>query len=99
MTDHKSLISKISKNLPELVSSKDLVKIGMYKSEQGAYVARRTGECPPYVRIPSCGIRYPKLGVINFLTKLLLSETPFANASISHSNVPTLRQKQKDMAR
>lgn len=92
MIDHKSLISKLSRTLPELVSSKDLVKIGMYKSEQGAYVARRNGECPPYVRIPACGIRYPKLGVINFLTKLLEDDNPFSNASISSSKAPRLTQ-------
>lgn len=53
--------------LPELVSARDLVKVGMYRTEQGAYAARQSGKCPPYFRIPGRGIVYPKQGVIDFL--------------------------------
>ncbi len=95
MIDHKSLIRKISKILPELASAKDLVKIGMYRTEQAAYAARTRGECPPFMRIPARGIVYPKIGVIEFLQNAFNrengTEPKIANALISNSKVSRLR--------
>lgn len=63
------LFVKLLRSLPELVSTRDLVKIGMYRTEQAAYAARQRGECPAYLRIPSRGIVYPRQAVIEFLEK------------------------------
>lgn len=67
MSDCKQFIQSLRRKLPELVSAKDLVKCGVYRTEQAAYAARMRGKCPPYIRIPSRGIVYPRQGVLDFL--------------------------------
>lgn len=96
------LMSKLRRKLPELASVKDLLRIGLYRTEQAAYAARKRGKCPPYFRIPSRGIVYPKDGIIEFLEKHasnLNEELKIRNAIISNSEVPPLRQNEKDMSR
>ena len=95
MNPQDSLIRRIKKALPELASAKDLVGIGMYRTEQAAYTARQRGQCPPYLRIPARGIVYPRDGVIAFLkSKMNDSEVVvrIQDASISHSKAPPLLQ-------
>jgi len=65
----KLFIECLKRTLPDLVTPKDLVKLGIYKSEQAAYAARQKGRCPEYFRIPQRGVLYPKAAVIEFLEK------------------------------
>lgn len=62
-------IEVVKNSLPDLATPKDLVKAGIYKTEQAAYAARTKGRSPPYLRIPQRGVIYPKAGVIEFLEK------------------------------
>lgn len=99
----KSLIVKLRKQLPELCSVGDLMKIGIYRSDQAAYAARKSGRCPAYFRMPSRGIVYPREHVIDFLKREAdrsnWSESMIQDASISHSDGPNLRQNKKGMSR
>ncbi len=98
----KSLIAKLRRKLPELCSVKDLLEIGVYRSEQAAYEARKNGKCPEFFHLPYRGIVYPRDGIIEFLKSAaanLKTRDRIKNAVISHSEVPPLTQKPKDMPR
>lgn len=100
----EQFIETVQRRLPELATAKDLVRCGMYRSPQAAYAARRTGKCPPYLRIPQRGIVYPKNGVLQFLKGTChepdqklepekKSGFVIGNGSISHRNGYTSAQK------
>lgn len=95
----KSLMLKIKKKLPELCSVQDLMKFGVFNSEQAAYAARKYGSGPQWFRLPHRGIVYPREQVIEYLIDHA-SKTKVAkclsNAQISHSEVPPLTQNRKD---
>lgn len=59
-------ICKATKDLPEVCSTDDLVKAGLYSSLHTAYMARTRGACPPYIKLGRKFI-YPKEGVIGWL--------------------------------
>lgn len=65
----QDLILKLKRFLPDLLTSKDLVSLGVYKTAQAAYMARIKGKCPPFMKIPFRGVVYPKDGVIEFLER------------------------------
>ena len=69
MESCKDFLTKLRQCLSDNVTPKELVKYGIYRSEQAAYTARCKGVCPSYFRVPQRGIFYPKEGVINFLEK------------------------------
>lgn len=62
-------IAKLEKALPELASTSDLVKAGIYRNAQAAYTARRRKDCPAYMDLPCRGIVYPRKGVCEYLLK------------------------------
>jgi len=53
-------------SLPELLSPKDLVNLGLYRSLDGAYIARLKGVAPDYIKVRK-KIYYPKKKVLEFL--------------------------------
>lgn len=61
----KSLISNFE-SLPALLSSNDLIKLGLYSSIDAAYVARIRGQSPTFLKLTR-KILYPKQGVIEFI--------------------------------
>ena len=69
MKSCKLFLEYLQRTLPDLSTPKDLVKAGIYNSSQGAYSARKKGNCPPYFHIPQRGIVYPKQPLIEFLEK------------------------------
>jgi hypothetical protein len=98
----KSLIAKLRKKLPDLCSVSDLLRVGIYRSEQAAYAARKSGKCPANFRLAFRGIVYPREEVIDYLKKAasgLKKETEIKDAIISHSEVPPVTQKRKDIRR
>jgi hypothetical protein len=62
-------IEKLKKTLPELCIVRDLIDVGIYRSDQAAYHARKSGTSPDYFKLPHRGIVYPKKGIIEFLEK------------------------------
>ena len=61
MTDQKD-------QLPELLSTKDLVNLGFWPYQDAAFLARRKGNSPDFLRIGS-KILYTKTSVFAFIEK------------------------------
>jgi hypothetical protein len=62
-------INNLVSKLPALCTSKDLIVLGIFTSENQAYHARKSGKSPDYFELPNGKIRYPKEAVIEFLEK------------------------------
>ncbi len=60
-------VTYLTEKLPELCRVNDLVKIGLYRSPQAAYEARRSGVGPRFIRIPKTGILYPREEILRFV--------------------------------
>lgn len=69
MKSCEDYIKKASTVLPDLCKTKDLVKLGIYSSEQAAHNARKKGLAPDYFKMAHGNIVYPKKGIIEFLEK------------------------------
>lgn len=69
-------IEAINKVLPDICTTKDLIKIGIFKSDQAAAYARKEGLSPDYFKLPTKTIFYPKKGVIEFLRKSMYQCDP-----------------------
>jgi hypothetical protein len=105
MSYPKSLISRLKKKLPEMATVADMVRLGVYRSAQGAYAARKSGRCPPFIRVPCRGIIYPRQGVLDFFQGLENEKgakpqkgdsIPSGNGKISHASISPLRQNSKN---
>ena len=57
-------------SLPALLSTKDLVKIGLYNSIDAAYLARLKGKSPDFIKIER-KILYKKEDIIKFIKKYI----------------------------
>ena len=72
----ESLKSNIILQLPEFCSTRDLVKIGFWPTEDAAYSARLKGNSPDYIKIGS-KIMYTKACILEFgVTARSLPFTP-----------------------
>lgn len=67
-------INKVNQALPELATTKDLIRVGLFRTDQGAAAARRLGNSPEYFRLNKRVILYPKRGVIEFLKRSKVSD-------------------------
>lgn len=65
LTTLDEYIEKIIKELPELCSPSDLVRVGLYTDEQAAYRGRVRGDGPPFFKMHYIVV-YPKKGVIEY---------------------------------
>lgn len=63
-------ITSAFQDLPEFLTTTHLIELGLYQNFAAAYLARKNGISPSYVRI-SCRILYPKSAVIEFIEKNL----------------------------
>lgn len=68
MTACDDFIEKVKRELPELCTTKDLVRLGIYKSPQAASHARKMGFSSPYFKLPTGTVVHPKAGIIQLLT-------------------------------
>lgn len=64
--EHKQYLAAIESQIPELATSADLVRLGLYGSEAALCKARKSGNSPDYIQISRGKIRYPRVAVINF---------------------------------
>ena len=69
MTACEEFILRMQESLPELASTQDLIKLGIFGSDQAASAARRKKIGPEYFQMNGRVIRYPKNGVIEYLKK------------------------------
>lgn len=58
--------------LPEFLSSRDLIKLGLYPSLAATYSARVRGCSPNFIKLKH-KILYPKMGVIEFIERYMQS--------------------------
>lgn len=70
-------IYKLAEKLPEMCSVQDLINVGIYRTEQAAYYARRKKQGPDYFQMSSRQVLYPKEGVIQYLKQ---HQHPMAHA-------------------
>ena len=68
----KDLISRLLERYPDVLSSKDLIELGLFSSICMAYRARKVGESPPYIKVGQ-KIMYPKEGVMEFMSEHIYS--------------------------
>ena len=66
----ESLKSNLKDQLPELFSTQNLVDLGFWPNQDAAYLARRKGHSPDYIKV-GAKILYPKSSVITFIEKHL----------------------------
>lgn len=67
MTNERKALDTIFEKLPVLCRVKDLVALGVYASDQAAYLARRDKSGPPFMRIARTGIVYPREALLDWL--------------------------------
>lgn len=67
MSACEEYIAHLEKILPEMCRTKDLVKAGIFQTDNGASLARQRGDTPEFFRINARVVLYPKKGVIEFL--------------------------------
>lgn len=60
-----TLLSKLDQ-LPDWISSTQLVSLGLFSSNCAMYLARVRGQSPDYIKIGK-KVLYPKSGVIDFI--------------------------------
>lgn len=53
-------------NLPEFLSSQDLVALGLFSSTDSAYVARIRGDSPEFLKVGK-KVLYPKASLLRFI--------------------------------
>jgi len=64
------LFKKIEKNYPDILTTKDLINIGLYSTPSLARYARKNNKGPEYFRLDG-KILYVKAGVLKFLQEKL----------------------------
>lgn len=90
----KNYFQKLEEELPELVNSEDLVRLGIYRTLQAAYEARQNGSSPPFIRVYGRGPVYPKRELIDFLKKNSTFD-PKSQKSNQSSNANGLKTNSK----
>lgn len=69
MSSCDDYIEKITRDLPDPCTTKDLIKAGIFSSDQAASYARRHGIAPDFFKFKGRGVIYPKDGVIAYLER------------------------------
>lgn len=62
-------------SLPQFLSTKNLIDLGLYKNRDSAYIARLQGNSPDYIKFGR-KILYPKQSVLTFLNLHLATRNP-----------------------
>lgn len=70
----ESFLKKLD-TFPDMLTTNDLISLGIYKNKESAYYARKTASSPCYIQ-KARNILYPKAGVRSFhLERFGLRET------------------------
>lgn len=60
-------LSDFENKIPEMATSADLVRLGLFGSEAALSKARKCGNSPDYIQLSIGKIWYPRAAVISFL--------------------------------
>lgn len=69
MSHSKESLNQITSNLPELATTKDLIKVGIFSSIAQATDCRKRGDSPVFITLSKKRIVYPKEEVIVWLQR------------------------------
>ena len=58
---------ELFKNLPQLLTAKDLVSIGLFSNQTSAHQGKGRNATPPHIYISERKVRFPKNGLIAWL--------------------------------
>lgn len=61
------IFSKLE-SLPEFLTTSQLINIGLYPSNNAAYIARAKGQSPNFIQV-NRKVLYPKSSVLNFIER------------------------------
>ncbi len=67
MESSDTFLKNLSAKLPDTCRTCDLVRVGLYRSDQAAAAARRRGDSPPFYQMNGRVILYAKEEVIEFI--------------------------------
>jgi hypothetical protein len=81
MTD--LLLTRLSA-YPEFLTAQHLVELGFYKTTEGAYIARRKGNAPNFVKIGG-KILYPKGLIVEFIEKRIRGGSNSSHTAVSNT--------------
>lgn len=68
----KDYFAQLELKIPELASSADLVRLGIFSSEAALCKARKSGNTPAFIKFSRGRIRYPRTSVITFLLERVM---------------------------
>jgi hypothetical protein len=69
MSSNKESIEESLKNIPDFLTSKDLIKLGLFNSPSNICHEAKRGCCPPRVRMGTRKVVYPKNLLIEWLSE------------------------------
>ena len=67
MLSFEDYLHALKQRMPEFVTPRELINLGIYKSSTALFNARKSGKCPSYVNIPHRGTLFLRDAVIDFL--------------------------------
>ena len=60
-------LSRLLKKFPEFLRASDLIELGLYKGRADVTVAKKKGDCPPFIKISSHKFLFPKTSLVSWL--------------------------------
>lgn len=69
MTALEEYLEFLYRKLPIMCRTKDLLQVGLYRSEQAACAARRRGNCPDFIRTNARVVEYPRPAVLAYVKR------------------------------
>lgn len=92
------MIKELLKDMPDLLTTNDLVALGLYSTDKAAYFARRRKiSSPPYIRIGK-RILYPKAELESFLARGGIAGTENSGKGPDSWQGGKLKMSKKDKA-
>jgi hypothetical protein len=77
---NESITNKLD-SMPELLSSHDLVTLGLYRSTTAAYMVRLRGHSPDFIKVGGL-VKYPKAKIVEFISSRIQNgSTPSINSN------------------
>lgn len=67
MGNTQNFLNQLRSNLPELATTKDLIKLGIFSCTVDACYCRKIGQSPPFITLSRKRIFYPREELITWL--------------------------------
>jgi len=90
----ENYIERAREELPDPCTVKDLIKLGIYRSEQAAYHSRVNHMGPEFFQFDNSRVIYPKDAVIAYMKKCMLYSHPIKKGKPKAYKINLDAQKQ-----